>query len=747
MKNRPLLCVCLLLLFAISIVTIGGGEKFIKELRPSPIEQYAEAEENITVQGTIYRQEQKETYQKIYLNHNSIIKFQKTNHKIQIKENKILIYLKSNQKLHIGNKVKITGEVSFFDKARNPGNFDQKFYYQKQDIHACVWAENAEVIDTKTDTLKDCLAEFRMQWRALLEDELGERGGTILAAVLLGEKDGMDPEVKELYQANGIGHILAISGLHLSFIGIGVYRMLRRGTGAYWLGGITGGIFLLLYVMMIGMTVSVIRAWVMFLFRIGADITGRHYDMPTALAAAAVITVYGNPLYIFDGSFWLSFGAVLAVCVTMPVIRKLPGKTFLASVGINSVLWPVILYCFYEIPVYSVILNLIVIPCMSVLLSLGMAGSVLCSLDIGIGNILMQICKWILILYETGCRYTLNIPKARWIIGRPEMARIVIYYVLLGVVLGVLYKNLDAGPKMQKRRIKRRRMIIAAAIYLCGFFILVSGHSQRKGIEITMLDVGQGDCICVEAPDGSNYLIDGGSSDVKNVGKYRIEPFLKARGIEALDYIFVSHGDLDHMSGIEELLERQKIGVEVKNIVFPSKEYWDENLKKLADKAKKYGADIWILEYGKKIQNEKLVFRCLGPERTTKVQKGNAASMILHLSYEGFDMLFTGDVEKDGEEHLTEKIGKDQELKNISWEILKVAHHGSKNSTSEEFLKDSEPKYAWISAGRKNRYGHPHKETLKRLGKYQIPIFTTQETGAIGVSIREKTMVIHQRNG
>ena len=747
MKNRPLLCACLLLLFAISVVTVGGGEKFIKELRPSPVEQCAEAEETITVQGTVYRQEQKETYQKIYLNQNSIIKFQKTNQKIKIKENKIFIYLKSSQKLHIGNKVKITGEVSFFDKARNPGNFDQKFYYQKQGIHACIWAENVEVVDAKTNTLKDWLSEFRTKWKALLEDELGERGGTILAAVLLGEKNGMDLEVKELYQANGIGHILAISGLHLSFIGIGVYRILRRGTGSYWIGGMTGGIFLLLYVMMIGMTVSVIRAWVMFLFRIGADITGRHYDMPTALATAAVITVYGNPLYIFDGSFWLSFGAVLAVCVTMPVTKKLPGKAFFTSVGINSVLWPVILYCFYEIPVYSVLLNLIVIPGMSVLLSLGMVGSVLCSLDIGIGNIWMQICKWILILYETGCRYTLNIPKARWIIGRPEMVQIVIYYVLLSVVLGILYRSLGSESEMKKRTIKRKRVILAAVIYLCGFFILVSGHDRRKGVEITMLDVGQGDCICVEAPDGSNYLIDGGSSDVKNVGKYRIEPFLKSRGIEALDYVFVSHGDLDHMSGIEELLERQKIGVEVKNIVFPSKEYWDGNLKKLADKAKKYGADIWILEYGKKIQNEKLMFRSLGPERMTKVQKGNAASMILHLSYEDFDMLFTGDVEKEGEEHLTEKICEDQKLKNISWEILKVAHHGSKNSTSEEFLKASEPKYAWISAGRKNRYGHPHKETLKRLEKYRIPVFTTQETGAIGVSVREKTMAIHQRNG
>ena len=299
MKNRPLLCVCLALLFMISVVTVGGGKRFIKELRPSPVELYAKDEENVTVQGTIYRQEQKETYQKIYLKDSRVYldsnqsrsdieadtykklfqnkKSFKTSNinqvNTQISDIKILICLKSDQKFHIGNKIQLTGEVAFFDNARNPGNFDQRFYYQKQDIHASIWAEHATLIDDRRDRLKDWLADFRMQWKEVLKYELGEQKGAILAAVLLGEKSEMDQDVKELYQANGVGHILAISGLHLSFVGLGVYKLLRRGTGSYWIGGIAGGALLMLYVLMIGLTVSVIRAWVMFLFRIGADIT------------------------------------------------------------------------------------------------------------------------------------------------------------------------------------------------------------------------------------------------------------------------------------------------------------------------------------------------------------------------------------------------------------------------------------------------------------------------------------------
>ena len=136
---------------------------------------------------------------------------------------------------------------------------------------------------------------------------------------------------------------------------------------------------------------------------------------------------------------------------------------------------------------------------------------------------------------------------------------------------------------------------------------------------------------------------------------------------------------------------------------------------------------------------------CLGPESTSEIQAGNTASMILHLQYEGFDMLFTGDVEQQGEELLTEKL---KQIKTeVTWEILKTAHHGSKNSTTEEFLNVVDPEYAWISAGRKNRYGHPHKETLDRLEENGAKIYSTQQNGAIGVTVKEKTMRIHGRNG
>ncbi len=200
------------------------------------------------------------------------------------------------------------------------------------------------------DVFREKLAVFRAGWKELLVREMGEReGGNPCCDTSWGKKSDMDPEMKELYQVNGIGHILAISGLHLSFAGLGAYRLFRRLTGSYKAGGLAGGMLLFLYVSMIGMTVSVLRAWVMFLFRVGADVTGRKYDMPTALSVAAVIAVGSNPLYLYDGGFLLSFGALLAICTVIPLVKKESQQPILVrilgpGIAMNCVLWPVILY-------------------------------------------------------------------------------------------------------------------------------------------------------------------------------------------------------------------------------------------------------------------------------------------------------------------------------------------------------------------------------------------------------------------
>ena len=830
MRNRPLCGVCLFICLVISIGTVCGGEKFIKELRPSAAELYLQDEEDVLLTGRVYQKADKEKYQVLYLKDNSILYHQQS-----LKESRFIIYDEEKHETDIGDILIISGEISLFENARNPGNFDSKLYYQKQDIHGSVWAKSIQKQKNGSHTfyedMKNKLYRFRKEWMSYLCKMMGAKDGNTLSAMILGEKAEMEQELRELYQVNGIGHILSISGLHLSFIGIGMYKLIRRMTGSYPIGGVFGILFLMLYILMVGFTVSAVRALVMFLFRVGADMAGRHYDAPTALSAAAVAVLVWRPLSLYDGGFWLSFGAVLAVIAVVPVVQEeisvytlhnngqqvkteadgslsvyltrfweyvrqviLQGLT--ASVGINLVIFPILLYYFFEFPLYSFILNLFVIPLMSILLFLGMVGSLLAMWFAPISTLLFWICSKILWVYKMSCEIMLHLPGARLVIGRPDIWQIAVYYGL--VFLGLILLRYIASMKEQdkqgeergqdyQRYGKDRRFIQSNRVdksisfnnrmsgragrsarkgwpvvflWTVGVIILTTHFGEPGKLTIAVLDVGQGDGIFMKGPEGGTYLVDGGSSDVKKVGQYRLEPFLKSQGVGVLDYVLISHGDGDHRNGVEELIERQDIGVKIRTLVLPVQEAWDEALAGLAKKAKDYGIRVVVIEPGQNIREGEMAITCIQPGNlgiksenaglrkentvpetgsiipvTEKLESGNEASMVLAVQYGKFDMLLTGDVEGEGEKQLTQQL--EESYPDCTWEVLKVAHHGSKNSSTEEVLQQIQPAYAFISAGQENRYAHPHQETIERLADVGCKIYSTQENGAIIVEVED----------
>lgn len=726
MKNRPLLYVCLIVFFLISLYIHTGGAKVVKDLRPSALERELKAGTNVRIKGQIYDIDQRENYHIIYLYNNSIIYQNKS-----LKESKIIVYDEKKMNIEIGNWLELTGELSFYEKERNPGNFNQKLYYQKQGIHVSLWAEDILVTDTGGNTFRQALYEIRKRWNKSLLELMGEEDGAVLSAMLLAEKSGMSIEVKELYQANGIAHVLAISGLHLTIIGIGLYKIFRRVSGSYLAGGVVGIGFMILYIMAIGVSVSVLRALMMFLFRVGAEMTGRHYDSPTALSVAALITIIWRPLYLYDGGFWLSYGAILAIILVLPMFEGILFQSFWASVSISLVTLPVLLYYFYEIPMYSIILNMIVIPLMTVVLICGLAGSLCCAVFIsdgilgvsGIGGVLLKVCKAIFAVYEKSCELFLKFPGFRIVAGKPELWQIILYYVSLLLILVLWKKNSFC---------RRLPVVLAVVLMSLCMGVLFIPNIEKGNIYITLLDVGQGDGIFVRGPEGSTYLIDGGSSDVSQVGKYRIESFLKSQGVERIDYVFVSHGDDDHTSGIKEMIGRINVGISIETIVFPERGVWDETLKELAGLSIENGVRVVEMKKGQVVSEGGLELKCVAPVFDEgDVMDSNESSIVLAMKYGEFDMLFTGDVEGKGEEKLIKEL-RDNYNK-VSWEVLKVAHHGSKNSSVKEFLELVEPSYSLISAGQNNSYGHPHKETLERLKDTGSTVLSTQECGAITI--------------
>ena len=810
MKNRPLCSVCLFLFLIMCTVIQAGGESLLRKLSPSTLEECVTEGEEVFLAGKVYKKENRDAYQILFLKDISI-EYQKQ----FIKESRIILYDEKKTEVHIGQEIKAEGELSFFETARNPGNFDQKLYYKRQNIHAHIWAESIKPADSGWSVFLDGLYNLRQDFKEMLEKNMPEEDAAVLSAMILGEKSGMDERLREYYQVNGIGHVLAISGLHLSFVGIGIYKILRRLTGSYPVGGVFGILFLMLYILMIGFTVSAVRALVMFLFRVGADMTGRHYDAPTALSVAAVAVLLWRPLSLYEGGFWLSFGAVFAILAVVPVVQKafvrvssgsqkqnVDGTALsayfegirehmwkgilqglMASISINLVILPVLLYYFFEFPIYSLLLNLFVIPLMSVLLFLGMAGSLFSVCFLPLSGACFRICSGILRLYEMSCNLTLTLPGARFVAGKPEIWQIAVYYGILVIVLLLLYKkerlreyidDVDdvEGAESKKyqtcgrgivsrkyaerglgRSIQRRVTRLgrfALVLGMAGIIILTHRWGERGKLTTVVLDVGQGDGIFMRGPEGGTYLMDGGSSDVKKVGQYRIEPFLKSQGVGVVDYVLLSHGDSDHMNGVEELIERQDIGVRIGTLVMPVQEVWDEALAGIAEKAKEHGVRVVVIVPGQSIKEGNMTITCIQPgnpgtkaengkseERNAEeeYEPGNAASMVLAVKFGEFDMLLTGDVEGGGEGQLTRQL--EEQYRGHTWEVLKVAHHGSKNSSSEEFLRQVKPAYAFISAGRENRYGHPHQETIKRLTDIGSKIYSTQENGALIVEVED----------
>lgn len=726
MIKRPL-CAGAILCIVLQIITVGGFQMH-RDLKPSPLEERVEDQAFVELQGVVYRREQRAKEQVLYVKNNSVF----YNNQI-IQESNIIVYIKQEnqtEQIETGNTVQLSGTVSFFKMPTNKGQFDQKFFYQKQGIHSRIWAETLTVTDAKKYHVREYLSQLRIRWKQMFIDVLGEQDGNIMGAVLLGDKSELDPELKELYQKNGIGHILAISGLHMSFMGVGLYGMLRKRGVSFCAAGLAGILFLSLYTLMIGGGVSSLRAMVMFAVRMGAEMTGRVYDMLTALAAAALVLVMWKPLYIFDAGFLLSFGAVLGIGMLYPRLmqpktadenrRQTYGRivknSVCASVSIQIMILPVQMYFYYEVQPYAPLLNLAVVPCMSMVLTLGIWGSVVYIWLPGIGNLMLQGCRGVFWFYQWLCEGISHIPGFRVVTGQPEIWQIVACYVLLAMALWITGKQ---NQWKQKMGVFLAAATTAAVCFIWGLL--------PDGLRVTVMDVGQGDGIFLRGPTGVTYLYDGGSSDVKQVGKYRIEPYVKSVGAGTIDYVFVSHGDSDHINGIEELVTRQKWGVKIKNIVFPEQKFWTEELTALAKNAAEQGIRTLVMRAGQKIEEKELSITCLAPKSSYSGETGNASSLVLDVTYKACDILLTGDVEGRGEQELESILRQRGKM----YDILKVAHHGSKNSTKHTFLEVCPSTYAVISAGRDNRYGHPHEETIQRLQENGSRIITTQESGAI----------------
>ena len=576
------------------------------------------------------------------------------------------------QSLRLGQHIVLEGVFSHFDAATNHGEFDVRAYSAGKGIGGRV--RKAQVLAAEEDYsfLREKLFAFRRRLHDRLAKVFPEKEASVMQTLLLGEKEEMDAEVKALYQRNGIAHILSISGLHITLLGMGCYRLLKRLGAPVRVAAAGGAMTLLLYGMMVGMSVSASRAIGMYLLQMLGIFVGRTYDMLTGVGLLAALLVLQQPERLGDVSFLMSFGAVLGICLLTPVFagdgrednagvetasgvvaglltvtdilgdsayernkyregwRKVVYERlwhmvsalksgFAASAGVILFTLPIQLWFFYEIPVYSVLLNLLVLPFMSVV----MAGGILSLIPgLGIAGTVDCLILW---WYEWICERFGELPGAVWCVGRPAKWQMVVYYSgLFVLIIGRNYaekwkrqrlyaayvaennhgdghrtererqrretRRVDDSGRGRKRESNRKKMQHSDRYseicptrwrhVLANFWYTWQGvMTYRNGVMcrivaamILVLIVGlltgnfdRGSRVTfldVGQGDGivvetgqGAYLFDCGSTSRRKIGEYVLKPYLKSRGIQSLRGVFVSHPDEDHMNGILELLE------------------------------------------------------------------------------------------------------------------------------------------------------------------------------------------------
>jgi|GEM_PF-627476 len=681
----------------------------------------------------------------------------------------------------IGNRVRVYGTFYLFESAGNPGQFDAKEYYHGKGLFASVRAKKAEILSEEVRALGQALFLLRLKLHETLEILYPPEKAGLLAAMLLGDKELLVEDIKELYQQNGISHILAISGLHISLLCMGFFRFLRHFLpirAATFLAVV----FLAFYVLFTGAGTSSLRAGIMCIVLLAGKLLHRDYDLLSSLSFAAILVSLLRPQDVVSAGFLLSFGAVIGIALAQEILSAVQevgrfGEALVFGTVLQLMTIPISLWFFYELAPYSILLNLIIIPLASFVLVGGLLSVVTGLFIPGAAQFFSGGVYLILSFYEWLGNLMQKLPYSYVLLGRPAVRRVVVYYLVFGVAIWLLTRKTEGGGRSrenpedkimavvseiskdvigQKRLLLGKSCVFFGGVTVCLLLLLLP---EKKSFSLSFLDVSQGDGIVLQTETGRVLLFDGGSTDVKGVGGYRISPFLKQQGLALIDTVSVSHMDSDHYSGVMELLTDMPVyegraeylrtydgNIGICEVVLPQiSEPSEEYLELVALCTEKQVAVRYVSAGDKLWREENLLLECLSPVAAQTSE--NDTSLVFLLQTPEVVVWLMGDAGVSAEETMLKRLGGAEGFVRQRLAdrfcILKAGHHGSKTSTGEAFVSFLEPDMSVISCGYKNSYGHPHAEVVRRLAAHGSEVYRTDVSGCIRVKTgREGNVVV-----
>ncbi|RFU65776.1 DNA internalization-related competence protein ComEC/Rec2 [Peribacillus glennii] len=636
------------------------------------------------------------------------------------------------QNMEPGLYCSVQGMLEQPESRRNENSFDYQQYLRQQGTHWILKAERFSLTNCSYghNNIVQGIKKLRQKGLAYIERNFPEDSGGYVAALLFGEQKEINENELTVFQKLGLVHLLAISGLHVSFLsGLVFYSGIRIGITRERMS-LSILVLLPIYVILSGASPSVWRACLMTMIFFLLSYYKKSLSISKSIILVYLALLLLQPYMLFNIGFQLSFAAAFSIILSGQIIKRYEGKLvqlFLVSLICQMATLPILLFHFYEVTVLGVFLNVLFVPLYSLLLPYSTVTLAIHVCFPPAGQIFLSFLSLIISASNGAANFASKLPLASVAFGKPSM--IIMILLVSGMLL--LFICWDASLRVKTG-------YCFAWMILLLFFQLHIEKLDPTG-EIAFIDVGQGDSVFIRLPfDKGNYLIDtGGRINFEqeewerrrssfNTGTDIILPFLKSKGIGRLDKLILTHPDADHIGSVREVAG----GIGVSEMII-GKGSEQEYLKRQFDVlAVASNIRVKTVQMGNQWKAGAYTFYILNPFRAEEDK--NESSIVIYAELGGKRWLFTGDLGVEGEEAIIRRYP------DIRADILKAGHHGSKTSTSELLLDVLKPTTAIISAGKGNRYGHPHAQVTKSLKKRKIVVYRTDENGGITYRFKGK---------
>jgi len=676
----------------------------------------------------------------------------------------VTVYRHVPQGLQPGSKIRFPAKLHSFTNFRNPGAYDYVTAMQaKRFSCSAAVSDGRFIVPRGRGPLTfpyGYLEIVRQPLRQFFQRSLSPEDEKLFRALILGERRDIGPALREPFARTGLGHILAVSGLHIglvSWVAFFFFKWLLTRSYRLTLAiNVRKGASLLtcvpviMYASLAGLQVSCQRAMIMALVFFASILLDREKEIWSTLAIAAFIILAMEPMALFSIDFQLSFGAVVGILWLStpffsgkgaPLENQSMLKRFFICLKRNLMglavvclaaqifLLPLIVHYFHRVSPLALFANITTIPLLGFwIIPAGLLAALLLPFSPFLATLLLQTGATGLHAMMAIIRFWSQLPFASFWMFTPNILETGLFYALIFCIF-FLRKWHWTKPAL---------VVVCAAIFLdTGYWVYST--TFRHQLRVTFLDVGQGNAALVEFPGGKRMVIDGGGFPVSgfDVGRNVVAPFLWHEKVMRVDFLVLSHPQADHMNGLVFLAN-----------AFHPKEFWfngdhspDAVFSELMDVLSSRGIKIRDPAFlscasdvsGVKIEILHPAFSAHAFQFAGKPESLNNRSLVLRLSYHGRSFLFPGDLEQRGENALLKRVHG-----NIRSQVLLSSHHGSGTANSGEFLAAVAPQICVISCGKGNRFGFPHPSTLQRLRLAKCRILRTDREGAVQFSVPGK---------